>query len=56
LREAIKVLAFDAQVTMKMRHGAFVAEVNAADLQSNEAQPRAVAAEVACPPRAALAG
>jgi DNA-binding GntR family transcriptional regulator len=32
LREAIKVLAFDALVTMKMRRGAYVTEVNAKDL------------------------
>ncbi len=33
LREAIKVLDFDALVTMKMRRGAYVTEVNAKDLQ-----------------------
>ncbi len=33
MREAIKVLAFDALVTMKMRRGAYVTEVNAKDLR-----------------------
>lgn len=33
MREAIKVLAFDALVTMKMRRGTYVTEVNAKDLR-----------------------